>query len=155
MLFCVRKSCLWWHGVLSGIFCDFVWFGCGDTWCSCGGLCGKRGELTVVFWRWEMGQGSWVYFWVVPEWERVAAFVAAFFVWGQGRKWNKQRQMRGSFTAFRMTTSKGERRLGSNGAEQATTNTGVLHFVQDDDTKQATTQKQRRNAGIFTAFGSG
>jgi hypothetical protein len=86
---------------------------------------------------------------------KVAAFVAAFFVCGQGRKWNKQRQIQGSFTSFRMTTLTGERRLGSNGAEQATTNTGVLHFVQDDDIKQATTQKQRRNAGIFAAVGSG
>jgi hypothetical protein len=45
-----------------------------------------------------------VYFFVWSEWERVAAFGAAFFVCGYAMKWNKQRQI----------------------------HTGILHFVHDD-----------------------
>jgi hypothetical protein len=54
-----------------------------------------------------MGQGFLVYFLVGFEMGKVAAFVAAFFL-RLRNEWNKQRQMRGSFTAFRMTASKGD-----------------------------------------------
>ena len=73
--------------------------------------------------------------------EEAAAFAAVFFAaWdmqrkygilhcaqddgvGQAKAWNKQRPIQGSFTTFRMTTSKGERHRWMD----------CLRNVQDDD----------------------